>query len=736
MGDRLAAVGSVLRALPGSVTERVSVRPRARAFVRQHHSLAEVILFISLPLILIFLIVTRPPIPFYALPLAPIALAAVLYEFTGGTLGAVAAMAAVGAIIALDPDAVRRARTLQEAWPILIVYLAAGPLAGWLAAHERGRERQLVLAARQLRVAQEIAKAINTSLDRERILQTIMAETRRLAPFQQAAVLLREGDFLRVVAASEGVRGVEALMGRVFPVQKSAAGLVVRLGQVWLGGPSDVALYPDLRVLCPPDVSCAIVPLKYKRAVIGVLALAGRGLDQLPQAELDNLNQVTDQMAIAIEHARLFQLQRARSRALAAISDASREIAASLNLDRTLRLVMGKAAETLPMDAGALFIFDEASQLYRVAVSHNLSPAHVAKITFGFEEGVPGWVVKNRQPLIIPDAARDERVHPYVIEDEIKSVLATPMVVHERVVGVLNLYGKAEVNAFDDEALRLAQVYADQTAVFIENARLVDELRRAAAELEARVERRTQQLRQTQAQVIRAEKLAAVGRLAGSVAHEVNNPLQAIALHLQLVVEEDLSEPAQEEMAIVQQELARIAGIVQRLLDFERPKPGLHTRHDVWELLHDVLALAGKQVQQANVTVIEEGDKTLLPVLAVGDQLKQVFLNLVLNAVEAMPDGGELRLHVAQVDDMIEISFADTGVGMTPEVTERLFEPFFSTKHGGTGLGLAVSHEIISQHGGCLEARSVPGRGATFTVSLPVLRQAAGQTAEEFSDEF
>jgi signal transduction histidine kinase len=295
------------------------------------------------------------------------------------------------------------------------------------------------------------------------------------------------------------------------------------------------------------------------------------------------------------------------------------------------------------------------------------------------------------------------------------------------VVGVLNLFCQVGTHAFDDEALQLAQVYADQAAVFIENARLVDELRLAAAELEARVEQRTRQLRESQSQVIRAEKMAAVGRLAGSVAHEINNPLQAIALHLQLVAEDGLSADGQEELDIVQDELARIAGIVSRLLDFQKPKHGRLTPQTSLTLLQEVLALSGKQLQQANVTVTCAAEEDLPPVMAMGDRLKQVFLNLVLNAVEAMPDGGRLDIYAARQNGRISITFSDSGAGIPPEVMPQLFEPFFSTKHSGTGLGLAVSQEIIAEHGGTLTAVSPAvnfqgnGRpGATFTVTLPI----------------
>lgn len=410
-----------------------------------------------------------------------------------------------------------------------------------------------------------------------------------------------------------------------------------------------------------------------------------------------------------------------RNRAVAAIHEAGREIAATQNLDRTLRQVMTKAAETLPLDASILFLRDEDSQIFRVAVSHNLPPAKVEKITLSFDEGVPGWVVQHQEPLIINNAAQDARVHDDIIQAGVHAVLAVPLVTRQQTVGVLNLFCLDRPDAFDAEALKLAQVFANQAAVFIENARLVDRLQQAAAELEARVERRTAQLKQKQAQVIRAEKMAAVGRLAGSVAHEVNNPLQAITLHLQLIAEDGLSDESQAQLDVVQYELDRIADLVQRLLDFQRPKLGKKSCQHVPELLADVLRLAGQQLQKTEVAVTCEADPELSTITAVGDQIKQVFLNLALNAAEAMPAGGALRIAAQQQHDQIEIRFTDSGSGIPPQVMPHLFEPFFSTKHRGTGLGLAVSHEIVTEHGGNLTAVNNPDTpGATFIVTLPL----------------
>jgi signal transduction histidine kinase len=532
--------------------------------------LVEVFIYISTAIILLFLFTARPPAPFYALLALPVALAGVSREFVGGVIAALIALVSTALVIALDPDTLRRAQTLQAIWPVLAVYVGTGSLVGWFAMRQR---------------------------------QTL-------------------GE---------------------------------RLG--------------------------------------------------LPDIE---------------EITRLYETERKWARALGAIGDACREIAAEINLDRTLRTVMAKAVETLPMDAGALFQFDLASQTFQVAANHNLSADHLDEITFGFDEGVPGWVVRQRTALIIPDAAVDNRVHPYVVKDGVLSLLAIPLEAREAVVGVLNLYSKTEYGAFGDNETRLAQVFADQAAIFIENARLFAELQEFTAELEARVERRTQALRVSQQQVIRSEKMAVVGRLAASVAHEVNNPLQAIGLHLELLAEDPIAAENTARINILRDELNRIAEIVRRLLDFQRPTTGQRQSVDVGQLLDDVLALADKQIQQRGVIVSRLVQTPAASLHLDGGQIKQVFLNLILNACDAMPEGGQLDIRTERHDGGLQVIFADTGQGIAAELMTHLFEPFFSTKTNGTGLGLAISHDIVAQHEGRLLVDSTPGVGTTFRVWLPM----------------
>jgi signal transduction histidine kinase len=217
--------------------------------------------------------------------------------------------------------------------------------------------------------------------------------------------------------------------------------------------------------------------------------------------------------------------------------------------------------------------------------------------------------------------------------------------------------------------------------------------------------------------------MAAVGRLAGSLAHEVNNPLQAIMLHLQLLAEDDLPATAALQLSIVRQEFDRIAAIVGHLLDFQRPQATQKKEVYLPQVLEDVLLLAGKQLQRAGIETMVQIQPDLPPLPAVENQLKQVFLNLILNGIEAMPNGGCLEIGLRQEGGFVIITFTDEGDGLLAAAMSQIFEPFFTTKTSGSGLGLAISHEIVANHGGTLTAVNQPAGGAQFTIRLPVVKR-------------
>jgi len=229
--------------------------------------------------------------------------------------------------------------------------------------------------------------------------------------------------------------------------------------------------------------------------------------------------------------------------------------------------------------------------------------------------------------------------------------------------------------------------------------------------------------KQIQASLIQTEKLAALGCLAASLAHEINNPLQALRSGLRLLVNRPLEEKKRQRyLEIASREVERVIAIVERVLNFYRPSAEQRELTAINEVVDETLALAGKRLQHGRVVVRRELAAGLPPVEAVGDQLKQVFLNIVLNALEAMPDGGELTVKTGweQTRQEVWIAFTDTGEGIPPENLSRIFEPFYTTRLKGTGLGLSISHGIVERHGGRIEVESEVGRGSTFTVWLPV----------------
>jgi PAS domain S-box-containing protein len=235
-------------------------------------------------------------------------------------------------------------------------------------------------------------------------------------------------------------------------------------------------------------------------------------------------------------------------------------------------------------------------------------------------------------------------------------------------------------------------------------------------------------------QLFESEKLAATGRLAASIAHEINNPLEAIKNSLYLLSTKFKgSDDDRRFLEIANRETDRVSGIIQQMLGFYRPSVSL-APVSVNLILEDILSLMEKQLQKRRINVRRELASNLPMVMGHGDQLKQVFLNMVLNNQDAMPRGGTLSIRTSVGEEenaagdtsrMVTIEFSDTGTGIAPEVMPHIFEPFFTTKaEKGTGLGLWVSFGIIESHNGHISVKSAPGEGVTFTISLPVASQA------------
>jgi signal transduction histidine kinase len=324
-------------------------------------------------------------------------------------------------------------------------------------------------------------------------------------------------------------------------------------------------------------------------------------------------------------------------------------------------------------------------------------------------EGLVGQVVRSGKTRVTADLASDPHLGR-LAEQGLDIAACAPLTAQHGTVGALVVVGKDEVR-WDEHSVRLLEAVGSQVGVAIENARLY-----------TRISQYADELARSQAQLIQAEKLAAMGRLTASIAHELNNPLQAIQNCLHLILHRTLEQEKQRKyLTMAQEEVERLISTVQRMLDFYRPSTKQHRATDVHQVVEDVLALTNKRLERGRVRVRRAFDLHVPALNAIKNQLKQVFLNLVINAVEAMPKGGELTIRTALSPDgdWVSIAFCDQGTGLSQQARAHLFEPFHTTKRKGTGLGLSVSYGIIEQHGGSIEVESSEGKGSCFTVRLP-----------------
>jgi two-component system, NtrC family, sensor kinase len=327
------------------------------------------------------------------------------------------------------------------------------------------------------------------------------------------------------------------------------------------------------------------------------------------------------------------------------------------------------------------------------------------------------WLLVNEKPLRLP---QDSEIARSLDPDEqemlarLRVSVCVPLLVLNRLTGIILLSTGRDAGGLTDSQVELLQVLAGQAGLAFENAALHlqqrDRLRR----------------------LYRAERLAAAGQLAAGVAHEIRNPLTSIRSTIQYVLPSfETSDPKRELLQELISEIDRMDRIVTDLLSLARPSPFSPANVDIIDLLDQCLLLIGAQARKQSVEIECCYELPRLFLSADQTQIKQVFLNLLLNALQAMPKAGKLSVWAGrgQSDltghEFLEIRIADTGAGIAKEHLDRIFDPFFTLKKEGTGLGLSISYNLIQQHHGDIEVQSEPGRGTTVSVRLPVSGGAA-----------
>jgi signal transduction histidine kinase len=321
------------------------------------------------------------------------------------------------------------------------------------------------------------------------------------------------------------------------------------------------------------------------------------------------------------------------------------------------------------------------------------------------EQGIVTWVMEQRDARIIPNISESAK------PDEVNIILV-PLFLRNVAVGIFIAGSAKNTESFSAEDFAALLTATEAAMMALDNIRSADEIKRM-----------NQRLGVLNKQMLQSSKLASIGELAGSVAHEVNNPLQILLAHLQLL--ESGVGNSERRIEIIKQQVHRISDITRRLLDFARNTPTETNteRVDVNFVINEVLFFINSQLNRDGIQVYQECEEPSPIILAAKTQIEQALLNLMLNARDAMPEGGTITITSSTANNKAYITIADTGVGIPQENLISIFEPFYSTKPRGkgTGLGLSIVRTIIQQFRGDIQVSSQEGKGTTFKLAFPLM---------------
>jgi signal transduction histidine kinase len=293
-----------------------------------------------------------------------------------------------------------------------------------------------------------------------------------------------------------------------------------------------------------------------------------------------------------------------------------------------------------------------------------------------------------------------------------KPEAVVPMVIKDNLRGILLLSEKTSGLPYKDDDLEFLSILVNQVAVAVENTLLYQSEKNVNSELN-----------KAQQQLAQAEKLAALGQLSAAIAHEVNNPLGIIKNYLVILSQSmKKTDKGWSHLKVVKEEVDRIARIIKQLLDFYHPKSENKTLTDIGFLLEDTLSFVEEQFSKNKIWIAKKIASNLPMVEVFPDELRQVFLNLLMNSRDSMPKGGKIEVSARLEKDRLEIEFKDTGSGIEEKDLQHIFEPFYTTKDKGSGLGLWISNEIIKRHGGEIKVKNREDKkGTCFNLILPTV---------------
>jgi two-component system, NtrC family, sensor histidine kinase HydH len=463
----------------------------------------------------------------------------------------------------------------------------------------------------------------------------------------------------------------------------------------------------------------ACIPLRVDGGAHGVLNVAARRGESFSDSQLRFLETLGHQVCLAMERARHLHLERLRNQEARAMAAINKAIGGSLDARAVLEAVGETARDVLGADRVRIFLGSDP---------RHLEVAHLSGLPqFGLEQGqdldlvglgatLTTLVFEVRRAFAVNDWRTDQRINRSVAERwGDASVVMVPLLARERTLGVLML-SRTVAHEWTSEQVEVAEALAAQASVALENVRLYEEARRSYEELKS-----------AQARIIRNEKMAVLGTFASGLAHEVRNPLNSIALQLSLLerrtssLEPSLAVKIRDLTDIIRQEVKRLDSLVSDFLLFSRANTIQYRPANIESLLDEVVRLLRPEARAAGVTLRRQGLGTPIPSVPMDvEKIKQVVINLVRNAIEAMPGGGLVVVEDGVVEGKACLVVRDNGPGL-PEGID-VFQLFVTTKPRGTGLGLSIAQQIVTEHGGEITVGTEPGVGASFTVCLPIPR--------------
>lgn len=395
------------------------------------------------------------------------------------------------------------------------------------------------------------------------------------------------------------------------------------------------------------------------------------------------------------------------------LKNLSREISSIVDIDRLLSLIIGTITGTMRVSRVSIYLMDEKERWEEAELGENgaisfeeaeMDDILINQLTEGKEIISIDEIEHRINTQKLSAEEREELLRIQNILKKMNSKICVPFIGKKGLTGVLNLGDKLSEDIYTLQDLELLSILASQVSIALENARLHHQLERA-------------------------ERLAALGKLASGLAHEIRNPITSIKAFFQILNSNEDEEDKREIAELALQEIVRIEGLLENLLSFARPRPLEYSLIDIREVLDETLAIIKPESTSENIRIIRNYCDSIPNIHADEKQLKQVFMNLIFNALQAMPDGGELGIDLFhdKEKDIVKIKFADSGCGIDRKHLSKLFDPFFTTKAQGTGLGLSISQRIIENHNGRITIESEKGKGTQVHITLPAGRPAVAQ---------